>query len=50
MTVSTPKGFKKVLKTLDMTLFTVCAIIVIDTPGIATPVLIGEIMLWWTKR
>lgn len=31
MTASTQKGFKKVLKTLDMTLFTVCAIIVIDT-------------------
>ena len=26
------KGFKKVMKGLDMTLFTVCAILVMDTP------------------
>ncbi len=46
MTVSTQKGFKKVLKTLDMTLFTVCAIIVIDT--LAASASIGASTIsWW---
>lgn len=46
MTASTQKGFKKVLKTLDMTLFTVCAIIVIDT--LAASASIGPSTIsWW---
>ncbi len=40
------KGFKKVLRTLDMTLFTVCAIIVIDT--LAASASIGPSTIsWW---
>ncbi len=40
------KGFKKVLKTLDMTLFTVCAILVIDT--LAASAAIGASTIsWW---
>jgi amino acid transporter len=46
MSTSTQKGFKKVLKTLDMTLFTVCAIIVIDT--LAASASIGASTIsWW---
>jgi amino acid transporter len=52
MTVSTPdvkesgKGFKKVLRSLDMTLFTVCAILVIDT--LAPSAAIGPSSIsWW---
>jgi amino acid transporter len=50
MTVSTPvvkeKGFKKVLKGLDMTLFTVCAILVMDT--LAPSAAIGTSSIsWW---
>ena len=46
MTASKQKGFKKVLKTLDMTLFTVCAIIVIDT--LAASASIGASTIsWW---
>lgn len=46
MTATTPKGFKKVLKTLDLTLFTVCAIIVIDT--LAASASIGASTIsWW---
>lgn len=46
MTTTTQKGFKKVLKTLDMTLFTVCAIIVIDT--LAASASIGpSTVSWW---
>jgi amino acid transporter len=51
MTVSTAskgesKGFKKVLKTLDMTLFTVCAILVMDT--LAPSAAIGASSIsWW---
>jgi amino acid transporter len=45
-TSSNQKGFKKVLKTLDMTLFTVCAIIVIDT--LAASASIGASTIsWW---
>lgn len=40
------KGFKKVLKSLDMTLFTVCAILVIDT--LAPSAAIGTSSIsWW---
>lgn len=46
MTATKQKGFKKVLKTLDMTLFTVCAIIVIDT--LAASASIGASTIsWW---
>lgn len=46
MATSNQKGFKKVLKTLDMTLFTVCAIIVIDT--LAASASIGASTIsWW---
>ncbi len=46
MSATTQKGFKKVLKTLDMTLFTVCAIIVIDT--LAASASIGPSTIsWW---
>jgi amino acid transporter len=46
MTATKKKGFKKVLKTLDMTLFTVCAIIVIDT--LAASASIGASTIsWW---
>ncbi|PKO00609.1 MAG: amino acid permease [Chloroflexi bacterium HGW-Chloroflexi-4] len=52
MTVSTqsatgnPKGFKKVLRSLDMTLFTVCAILVMDT--LAPSAAIGASSIsWW---
>jgi len=46
MATSKQKGFKKVLKTLDMTLFTVCAIIVIDT--LAASASIGASTIsWW---
>ena len=46
MTTTTQKGFKKVLKTIDMTLFTVCAIIVIDT--LAASATIGASTIsWW---
>lgn len=51
MTVSTAskgesKSFKKVLKTLDMTLFTVCAILVMDT--LAPSAAIGASSIsWW---
>jgi amino acid transporter len=46
MSVKTQKGFKKVLKSLDMTLFTVCAIIVIDT--LAASASIGASTIsWW---
>jgi glutamate:GABA antiporter len=41
-----PKGFKKVLRSLDMTLFTVCAIIVMDT--LAPSASIGASSIsWW---
>jgi len=40
------KGFKKVLRGLDMTLFTVCAILVIDT--LAPSAAIGQASIsWW---
>jgi glutamate:GABA antiporter len=40
------KGFKKVLRSLDMTLFTVCAIIVMDT--LAASAAIGpSTIAWW---
>lgn len=43
---SNKKGFKKVLKSLDMTLFTVCAILVIDT--LAPSAAIGTSSIsWW---
>lgn len=46
MPATSQKGFKKVLKTLDMTLFTVCAIIVIDT--LAASASIGASTIsWW---
>lgn len=46
MSTTPQKGFKKVLKTLDMTLFTVCAIIVIDT--LAASASIGASTIsWW---
>lgn len=52
MTVSTPAvtekgiGFKKVLRSLDMTLFTVCAILVMDT--LAPSAAIGPSSIsWW---
>ncbi len=46
MTNQSAKGFKKVLKTLDMTLFTVCAIIVMDT--LAPSAAIGASSIsWW---
>jgi len=46
MSATSQKGFKKVLKTLDMTLFTVCAIIVIDT--LAASASIGASTIsWW---
>ncbi|MRR29970.1 amino acid permease, partial [bacterium] len=42
----TPKGFKKVLRSLDMTLFTVCAILVMDT--LAPSAAIGPSSIsWW---
>lgn len=42
----TPKGFKKVLRSLDMTLFTVCAILVMDT--LAPSAAIGASSIsWW---
>ncbi len=42
----TPKGFKKVLRGLDMTLFTVCAILVIET--LAPSAAIGPSSIsWW---
>ena len=41
-----PKGFKKVLRSLDMTLFTICAILVIDT--LAPSAAIGPSTIsWW---
>src|SRR5512137_844611 len=43
---ATQKGFKKVLKTLDMTLFTVCAIIVIDTLAASASIGASSIS-WW---
>lgn len=46
MTANTQKGFKKVLKTLDMTLFTVCAIIVIDTLAASASIGVSSIS-WW---
>ncbi len=46
MTVSSQKGFKKVLKSLDMTLFTVCAIIVIDTLAASASIGVSSIS-WW---
>lgn len=43
---ATPKGFKKVLRSLDMTLFTVCAILVMDT--LAPSAAIGPSSIsWW---
>lgn len=40
------KGFKKVMRGLDMTLFTVCAILVIDT--LAPSAAIGPSSIsWW---
>jgi amino acid transporter len=40
------KGFKRVLKSLDMTLFTVCAILVIDQ--LAASASIGaQSIFWW---
>jgi len=43
---ATPKGFKKVLRSLDMTLFTVCAILVMDT--LAPSAAIGASSIsWW---
>ena len=45
-TPGTPKGFKKVLRSLDMTLFTVCAILVMDT--LAPSAAIGPSSIsWW---
>jgi amino acid transporter len=46
MTVSPQKGFKKVLKTLDMTLFTVCAVLVIDTLAASASIGVSSIS-WW---
>lgn len=44
--ITAPKGFKKVMRGLDMTLFTVCAIMVIDT--LAPSVAIGASSIsWW---
>src|SRR5512137_2117425 len=43
---ATQKGFKKVLKGLDMTLFTVCAIIVIDTLTASASIGASTIS-WW---
>lgn len=41
-----PRGFKKVLRSLDMTLFTVCAILVMDT--LAPSAAIGSSSIsWW---
>ena len=41
-----PKGYKKVLRSLDMTLFTICAIHVIDT--LAPSAAIGPSTIsWW---
>ncbi len=43
---ASPKGFQKVLKGLDLTLFTVCAILVIDT--LAPSAAIGASSIsWW---
>lgn len=43
---SSKKGFKRVMRSLDMTLFTVCAILVIDT--IAPSAAIGASTIsWW---
>jgi amino acid transporter len=45
-TAQAPRGFKRVLGLLDMTLFTVCAILVIDT--LAASAAIGpSAMSWW---
>jgi glutamate:GABA antiporter len=44
--ITSTKGFKKVLRGLDMTLFTVCAILVIDT--LASSASIGASSItWW---
>lgn len=43
---STDKGFKRVLKGLDMTLFTVCAILVIDQLA-ASASLGAQSIFWW---
>lgn len=46
MPVKSSKGFKRVLKSLDMTLFTVCAILVIDQ--LAASASIGaQSIFWW---
>ena len=42
----TPKGFKKVLRSLDMTLFTVCAILVMDTLTASAKIGASSIS-WW---
>ena len=43
---TTGKGFKKVMRGLDMTLFTVCAILVMDT--LAPSAAIGPSSIsWW---
>ncbi len=46
VTTKRPKGYKKVLRSLDMTLFTICAIHVIDT--LAPSAAIGPSTIsWW---
>lgn len=44
--VKSSKGFKRVLKTLDMTLFTVCAILVIDQLSASASIGVQSIF-WW---
>jgi amino acid transporter len=44
--VKSSKGFKRVLKTLDMTLFTVCAVLVIDQLAASASIGVQSIF-WW---